>query len=177
MVQWLKLSTPNAGGPGSIPGQGTRCCVGQQRAKIPRGITTRTQHSQINIFLNGWVTLLYTWNYHNIVNQLSVQFSRSVMSDSLRPHERQQARPPYPSPTVGVYPNPHPLSRWCHPTISSSVIPFSSCPKSFPASGSSQMSLLSVSGGQSIGVSASISVLPMNTQDWSPLGWTRWTSL
>ena len=177
MVQWLKLSTPNAGGPGSIPGQGTRCCVGQQRAKIPCGITTRTQRSQINIFLNGWVTLLYTWNYHNIVNQLSVQFSCSVMSDSLWPHERQQARPLYPSPTVGVYLNPHPLSWWCHPTISSSVIPFSSCTKSFPASGSSQMSLLSISRGQSIGVSASISVLPMNTQDWSPLEWTGWISL
>ena len=107
----------------------------------------------------------------------SVQFSRSVVSDSLRPHELQHARPPYPSPTPRVHPNPCPLSRWCHPTISSSVIPFSSCPQSFPASGSFQMSQLFASGGQSIGVSASTSVLTMNTQDWSPLGWTGWSSL
>ena len=91
------------------------------------------------------------------------------MSDSLRPHEPQYTRPPYPSPTPEVHPNPCPLSRWCHPTISSSVVPFSSCPQSFPASGSFQMSQLFTSGGQSIQVSASASVLPMNTQDWSPL--------
>ena len=107
----------------------------------------------------------------------SVQFSRSVVSDSLRPHESQHARPPCPSPTPGVHPNPCPLSQWCHPTISSSVVPFSSCPQSFPASGSFQMSQRFASGGQSIGVSASTSVLPMNTQDWSPLGWTGWISL
>ena len=107
----------------------------------------------------------------------SVQFSRSVVSDSLRPHESQYARPPCPSPTSGVHPNPCPLSRWCHPTISSSVVPFSSCPQSFPASGAFQMSQLFVSCGQSIGVSASTSVLPMNTQDWPPLGWTGWISL
>ena len=100
------------------------------------------------------------------------QFSRSVVSDSLRPHESQHARPPCPSPTPRIHPNPCPSSRWCHPTISSSVFPFSSCPQSFPASGSFQMSQLSASGGQSIGVSASVSVLPMNTQDWFPLGWT-----
>ena len=97
---------------------------------------------------------------------LSVQFSHSVMSDSSRPHELQHARPPCPSPTPGVHPNPCPLSQWCHPTISSSVILFSSCPQSFPASGSFQMSQLFASGGQSIGVSASTSVLPMNTQYW-----------
>ena len=107
----------------------------------------------------------------------SIQFSHSVMSDSLRPHELQHARPPCPSPTPGVYPNPCPLSRWCHPTILSSVIAFSSCPQSFPASGSFQMSQLFTSGGQSIGVSASTSVFPMNTQDWYPLGWTGWISL
>ena len=107
----------------------------------------------------------------------SVQFSHSVVSDSLWPHEPQHTRPPYPSPTPRVYPNPCPLSRWCHPTISSSVIPFSFCPQSFPASGSFQMSQLFASDGQSIGVSASTSVLPMNTQDWSPLGWTGWISL
>ena len=99
------------------------------------------------------------------------------MSDSLQPHEPQHTRPPCPSPTPGVYLNPRPLSWWCHPTISSSVVPFSSCPQSFPASGSFPMSQLFASGGQSIGVSASTSVLPMNTQDWSPLGWTGWISL
>ena len=101
----------------------------------------------------------------------SVQFSHSVVSDSLWPHELQHARPPWPSPTPGVYPNPRPLSWWCHPTISSYVIRFS-CPQFFPASGSFQMSQLFASSGQSIGVSASASVLPMNTQDWSPLEWT-----
>ena len=107
----------------------------------------------------------------------SVQFSRSVMFDSLRPHWPQHARPPCPSPTPGAYPNSCSLSRWCHPIISSSVVPFSSCPQSFPASGSFQNSQLFASGGQSIGVSASTSVLPINTQDWSPLGWTGWISL
>ena len=107
----------------------------------------------------------------------SVQFSLSVMSDSLQPHELQHARPPYPSPTPRVHPNPCPLSQWCHPTISSSVVPFSSCPQSFPASGSFQMSQFFTSGGQNIGVSASASVLPMSIQDWFPLGWTGWISL
>ena len=109
------------------------------------------------------------------VGHLQHNFSRSVMSDSLRPGEPQHARPPCPSPTPGVYPNPCPSSWWCHPTISSSVVPFSSCPQSFPASGSFPVSQFFVSGGQSIGVSAS--VLPMSTQDWSPLGWTGWISL
>ena len=99
------------------------------------------------------------------------------MSNSLQPHESQHARPPRLSPTPGVYPNSCPLSRWCHPTISFSVAPFSSCPQSFPASGSSQMSQLLASGGHTIGVSASTSVLPMNTQGWSPLGWPGWISL
>ena len=103
----------------------------------------------------------------------SVQFSRSVVSNSLWPHELQHAKLPCPSPTPGAYPNSCPLSRWCHPTIPSSVILFSSCPPSFPASGSFPMSQLFAWGGQSIGVSASTSVLPMNTQDWSPLGWTK----
>ena len=98
------------------------------------------------------------------------------MSDSLQHHELQHTKPPCPSPTPGVHPNPRPLSRWCHPTISSSVVPFSSCTQSFPASGSSQISQLFASGGQSFGVSASKLVLPMNTQDWSPLGWTGWIS-
>ena len=107
----------------------------------------------------------------------SVQFSGSVVSDSLRPHEPQHARPPCPSPTPGLYPNSCPWSRWCHPTILFSLVPFSSCPQSFPASGSFQMSQLFASVGQSTGVSASTSVLPMNTQDWSPLGWTGWIFL
>ena len=104
----------------------------------------------------------------------SVQFSHSVMSDSLWPHESQHARPPCPSPNPGVHSNSCPLSWWCHPAISSSVIPFSSCLQSLPASGSFPMSQLFAWGGQSIGVSASGSVLPMNTQDWCPLGWTGW---
>ena len=107
----------------------------------------------------------------------SVQFSSLVMSDSLQPHELQHARPPCLSPTPGVYSNSCPSNWWCHPTISSSVVPFSSCPQSLPASGSFQMSMLFTSGDQSIGISASKSVLPMNTQDWSALGWTGWISL
>ena len=107
----------------------------------------------------------------------SVQFNCSVASDSLWPLGPQHTRPPCPSPTPGVYSNSCPLSRWCHPMISSSVAPFSSCPQFLPASGSLQMSQFFVSGGQSIRVSASTSVLPMKTQDWSPLGWTGWISL
>ena len=110
-------------------------------------------------------------------NWFSVQFSRSVVSDSLQPHESQHARPPCPSRTPGVYSNSCPSSQWCHPAISSSVVPFSSCPQSLPASGSFPMSQLFTWGGQSIGVSASASILPMNTQDWFPLGWTGWISL
>ena len=107
----------------------------------------------------------------------SVQLTLSVMSDSLQPHESQHARPPCSSPTPGVYSNACPSSQWCHPVISSSVVPFSSCPQSLPASGTFPMTQLFASGGQSIGVSASASVLPMNTQDLSPLGWTGWIDL
>ena len=107
----------------------------------------------------------------------SVQFNCSFVSDSLLPHGLQHARTPCPSPTPRVYPNPCPLSRWWHPTISSSVVPLSSCPQSLPASGSFLVSQLFTSGGQSTGVSALASVLPMNTQDWSPLGWIGWISL
>ena len=107
----------------------------------------------------------------------SVQFSRSVVSDSLRHHGLQHTRPPCPSPTTGVYPNSCPVSRWCHPAISSSIMPFSSRLQLFPASGFFPMSQFFISGGQSIGVSASASVLPMNIQDWYPLGWTGWISL
>ena len=107
----------------------------------------------------------------------SVQFSHSVMSYSLRPHESQHARPPCPSPTPGVHPDSRPSSQWCNPAISSSVVPFSSCPQSLPASESFPMSRLFASGGQSTGVSALASFLPKNTQDWSPLEWTGWISL
>ena len=110
----------------------------------------------------------------------AVQFSSvrcSVMSDSLRRYELQHARPPCPSPTLRVYPNSCPLSQWYHQTIHSSVVPFTSCPQSFPARGSFQMSQLFAWGGQSIEVSASASVLPVNTQDQSPLAWTGWISL
>ena len=106
----------------------------------------------------------------------SVQFSRSVMSDCLQPHESQHARPPCPSQTPGVHSNSCPSSQWCHPAILSSVIPFFSCPQSLPASESFPMSQLFARGGQSTGVSSLASVLPMNIQDWS-LGWTGWTSL
>ena len=114
----------------------------------------------------------YPFGSHHVCSECmlsaAVQFSRSVVSDFLWPHEPQHARPPCPSPTPGIHPNPCPSSWWCHPTISFSFIPFSSCPQSFPASGSFPMSQLFAWGGQSIGVSASTSVLPMNTQDWSP---------
>ena len=123
------------------------------------------------------LVFLLQWMVFTTLTPTSVQFSCSVMSDSLWPCEPQHTRPPCPSPTPGVHPNPCPLSRWCHPTISSSVIPFSSCRQSFPVSGSFPVSQLFTSGGQSIGLSASTSVLPMNTQDWSPLGWTGWIPL
>ena len=107
----------------------------------------------------------------------SVLFSCSVLSNSLRPHKLQHARPPCPSPTPRVHPDSCPLSWWCHPAILSSVIPFFFCPQSLPASESFSMSQLFVWGGQSIGVSALASVLPKNTQDWFPLEWTGWISL
>ena len=110
-------------------------------------------------------------------NLTSVQFSCSVVSDSLQPHGLQHARLPCPSPTPRTCSNSCPSSHCCHPTISSSVVPFSFCPQSFPASGSLPMSQFFASGGHRIGVSASASVLPMNIQDWFPLGWTGWISL
>ena len=112
------------------------------------------------------------WNQFN-----SVQFSYSVRSDTLQPHGLQHARLPCPSPIPGAYSNSCPSCQWCHPSITSSVIPFSSCLQPYPASGSFPINQFFPSGGQIIGVSASTSVLPMNTQDWSPLGWTSWISL
>ena len=126
------------------------------------------------------MTFLLCWHFQTVYKIFlsnSVHFSQSVVSDSLRPHEPQHARPPCPSPTPRVYWNSCPSSRWCHPTISSSVVPFSSCLESFAASGSFPVSQLFAWGGQIIGVSASALVLPMNTQNWSALGWTGWISL
>ena len=108
---------------------------------------------------------------------LFLQFTHSVISDSFWPHGLQHARPPCPSPTPGVYQNSSTLSWWCHPTISSSVVPYSSCLESFPASGSFPMSQFFPSGGWSIGASDSASILPKNIQDWFPLGWTGWIPL
>ena len=125
--------------------------------------------------INGHKWIKKMWCIYTM--EYSVQFSHSVVSDSLRSHESQHARPPCSSPTPGVYSNSCPLSRWCHPTISSSVIPFSSHLQSFPTSGTFQMSQFFASGGQSIGASASASVLPMNIENWFPLGWTGWISL
>ena len=135
-------------------------------------------HKLLSIFIYSWfwpVSFLVLIFWLKIKVQFSsVHFSRSVVSNSWGPHESQHARPPYPSPTPGVYSNSCPSSRWCHSAISSSVAPFSSCPQSLPASGFFSMIQLFTWGGQSTGVSASASVLPMNTQDWSPLGWTGW---
>ena len=127
--------------------------------------------------IGRWI--LYHWATREVPTLMisSIQFSLSVMSDSSRPHGPQHARPPCPLPTARLYSNSSPLSRWCHPTISSSVVPFSYCLQSFPASGSFQISQLFISVGQNIGVSASTSVLPMNTQEWFPLGWTGRISL
>ena len=127
-------------------------------------------------FTNVYNIMKTTDTQFQDTNSPYFQFSHSIVSDSLQLHEPQHARPPCPSLTPGVHPNPCPSSQWCHPTISSSVSPFSSCPQSFTASGSFQMSQLSASGGQSTGVSASSSVLLANTQDWS-LGWTGWIFL
>ena len=137
-------------------------------------------NSNLSVNLLGCYLWLFTWDncdWNCMTGQSVSQFSCSVVSDSLRSHGSQYARPPCPSPTSRVYSNSCPSSQWCHPAISSSVVPFSSGPQSLPASGSFPTSQLFTSRGQSIGVSASASVLPMNTQDWSPLGWTGWISL
>ena len=122
-------------------------------------------------------TYVSVFLFLNRMPKSSVQFSRSVMSDSLQPQGPQHARLPHPSPTPGVYSSSCSLSGWCHPTISSSVVPFPSCLQPFPTPGSFPMSQFLTSGGWSIGLSTSSSVLPMNTQDWSPLGWTGWIFL
>ena len=144
----------------------------------------KAEHRRIDAFvLWCWRRLLRVpWtarrSNQSILKEISsVQFSHSVMSDSLRPHESQHSRPPCSSPSPGVHSDSRPSSRWCHPAISSSVVPISSCPQSLPASESFPMSQHFTWGGQSIGVSALASVLPVNTQDWSPLEWTGWISL
>ena len=135
------------------------------------------------IQVSAWILVLSVQGQRNLIclyfrllEYQSVQFSLSVMSDSLWPHGLQHTRPPCPSPTPRVYSNSCPSSWWCHPTISSSIVLFS-CLQTFPATASFLMSQLLASGGQSIGISASASVLPMNIQDWFPLGWTGWISL
>ena len=145
------------------------CCLGQ--------------HSLMEVMEPYWsnINFIWVWEAYSHSSWIpfcfpSVQFSRSVVSNSLHPHGLQHTRPPCPSPTPGACSNSCPLSWWCHPTISSSVVPFSSRLQSFPASGSFPMSQLFAWGNLSIGVSASTSVPPMSTQDWSPLGWTGWIS-
>ena len=139
--------------------------------------TFQLQRSSLTFSL-WFLSILYEL-YKHLYNAYSVQFSSVTQPcpTLCKSMNHQHTRPPCPSPTLEVYPDLCPLSRWCHLTISSSVIPFSSCPQSFPASQSFQMSQLFASGGQNIGISALTSVLPMNTQDWSPLGWTGWISL
>ena len=131
--------------------------------------------TRVSCIAGGFFTTEPPGKPHSLIS--SVQFSHSVVSNSLRPHELQHARPPCLSPIPRVHSDSHPSSQWCHPAISSSVVPFSSCPQSLPASESFPMSQLFAWGGQSTGVSASTSILPMNIQDWSPLGWTGWISL
>ena len=154
-------------------------CVSQE---FPNRTFCPTKYNVTYVLLIFWMHLLtQSIDFRarvlkcNLKITHSVQFSRSV-SNSLWCYEPQHIRPPCPSPAPALHPNPCPLSRWCHPAISSSVVSFSSCPQSFPASGSLQMSRLFASGDQNIGISASTSVFPMNTQDWSPLGWTGWIS-
>ena len=148
--------------------------TGMGSLSLLQGIFPTQGSNQVSHIAGGFFT---SWATREALVSGSVQFSLSVMSDSLWPHGLQHTRPPCPSPTPGVYSNSCPLSQWCHPTISSFVVPFSSCLQSFPASGSFQMSQLFTPGGQSIGVSASTSVLPMNIQDWSPSEWIGWISL
>ena len=149
-------------------------CSVQSLSQVRFFATPWTAAHQASLSITNSPSLL---KLMSIKSDMCIQFSCSVVSEFLWPHGLQHARPPCPLPTPWVYPNSCPLSWWCHPTISSPVVPFSSCPQSFPASESFPISQLLASGGQSIGVSASTSVLPMNAQDWYPLGWTGWISL
>ena len=153
------------------------------------GKTMRTPSHSVphpfSYFLSKSCMHVYIWNQYVNLCWLSIHYEytgvfvlgHSVASNSLQPHELQHARPPCLSPTPRVYPNPCPSSWWCHPPISSSIVPFSFCPQSLPTSESFPVSQLFTWGGQSIGVSALASVLPMNTQGWSPSEWTGWISL
>ena len=174
--------------------------LGYHRAlnRAPYAVDSHSQslcHGILQAGVLEWVAISFSWGSSHprdqshisciargfftywVIQFSSVQFSRSVVSDSLRPHESQHARPPCPSPTPRVHSNSCPSSQWYHPAILSSVVPFSSCPQSLPASGSFPVSQVFASGGQRIGVSALTSVLPKNTQAWSPLGRTGWISL
>ena len=155
-----KQSACNARDSSSIPGSGIS--AGE---RIGNPLQYSGLENSMDCIAHGVTKSWTRLNNFHFYKFSAVQFSRSVVSDSLRPHELQHASPPCPSPTPGVYSNSCPMSRRCHPTISSSVIPFSSCPQSLPASGSFPVSQLFASGGQSTGASASASVLPMNTQD------------
>ena len=153
--------------------QGAAClhlCTAAVFAQLPELAGVQTEVHQAYLTLQNWLQC------HN-TDFSSVQFSRSVMSNSLQPHGLHHARLLCPSPTPGACSNSCSLSQWCHPTILFFVVPFSSCLQSFPASGSFQMNQFFASGGQSIGASASASVLTINTQNWSPLGWTGWITL
>ena len=155
------------------------CVNSGKQAERPRELTwilaDKKVGSEKGLLMGKWLISSHREGDH-VTTRLYL-FSVSVVSDSFQPHGLHHSRPPCPSPTPGTYSNSCPLSQWCHPTISSSVVPFSSRLQSFPASGSFPMSQFFTSGGQSIGVSASASVLPVNIQDWFPLGWTGWISL
>ena len=193
IVSWLKWShsvMSDSATPWTVAYKAPVCGIFQARVlewvaiSLSRGSSQPRDRTWVTHIAGRRFTVWATREAHIMISQQkielslrSVQFSCSVVSDSSWPHGPEHTRPPCPSPIPGAYSNSSPLSQWCHPTISSSVDPFSSCLQSFPASGSFQMSQLFASGGQSIGVSAPTSVLPMNTQDWSPLGWTCWISL
>ena len=170
-IPWRRKRQPT---PVSLPGEshgqrsleGYSQSIGSQRVRNDWNNLACMHKKFSNVFCR--YRQVYSKIY--VEGHQSVQFSRSVVSNSLGLHGLQHSRPPCPSPTPGVYSNSCPLSRWCHQTVLSSVVPFISCLQSFPASGSFQMSQFFTSGGQSIGVSASTSVLPMNIQDWFPLG-------
>ena len=151
--------------------------VGMHSGAVWRIVWKLLKTLKIELSFDLATPLLSIYPEKTVIQKGSVEFSLFVMSNSLGPHGLQHARPPCPSPTPGVFSNSCLLNQWCHPTISSSVIPFSSRLQSFPASGSFQMSQFFPSGGQSIGVSASAPVLPMNIQDWFPLGLTVWITL
>ena len=192
LPRWFRHrgSAHGAEDPGSIPGWGQ--CPGEGNGNLlhysclensmVRGAWGATVHGWQRV-RQDWITTTHTfkgkrtsvgaekWNQFSSVTQLYLTLCDPM--DCSMPGRQNSG----PSSTPRVYPNPCPLSRWCHPTVSSSVIPFSSCPQSFSASGSFQLSQLFASGGKIIGVSASTSVLPMNTQDWSPVGWSGWISL